>query len=154
MQCNFRRNVLDSLHSLGHPSIRAAQKLVTACYVWPDVNKDVDHVHIDIVGPVSQGNSSYILTCIDHFTRWPEAQPISDITAKTVAQAFVHIWISCFGVPSMVTDRRQHFESALWSTLMQLMGCKHICTTSYHPIANGMIECFHHQLKSILKIIP
>ena len=39
--CKFRRNVFDSLHSLGHPSVRATQKLVTARYVWPDINKDV-----------------------------------------------------------------------------------------------------------------
>ena len=34
-------SVFDSLHSLGHPIIRATHKLVTTCYVWPDVNKDV-----------------------------------------------------------------------------------------------------------------
>ena len=50
--------------------------------------------------------------------------------------------------------RGQQFESALWSSLMQLLGCKRIRTTSYHPIANGMIECFHRQLKSILKSYP
>ena len=187
--CKFRRSVFDSLHSLGHPSIRATQKLVTARYVWPEINKDVrqwarsclkcqkskihrhtvtplstfptpdvrfDHVHIDIVGPlpISQGNK-YILTCMDRFTRWPEAHPIPDMTATTVAQAFVHIWISRFGVPSTVTtDRGRQFESALWLSLMQLLGCKCIRTISYHPIANGMIERFHRQLKSILKSYP
>ena len=32
--------------------------------------------------------------------------------------------------------------------------CKWICTTVYHPITNGIIECFHHQLKSSLKSYP
>jgi len=181
----LQKDVFDSLHSLGHPNIRATQKLATTCYAWPDVYKHVhqwarfyiksqkskvyhhtvtplskfptpdvqfDHVHIDIVGPlpVSQG-SSYILVCIDHFTRWPGAQPIPDIAANTVAQAFVHVWISHFAVPSTVTtDRGQQFESVFWSSLMNLLGCKRIRTTSYHPIANGMIEYFHRQLKSIL----
>ena len=31
----------------------------------------------------------HLCTCIDKFAHWPEAIPISDITAKTVAQAFV-----------------------------------------------------------------
>jgi len=35
-----------------------------------------------------------------------------------------------------------------------VVGCKRIRTTSYHPIANGMIEHFHRQLKSILKSYP
>ena len=31
-----------------------------------------DHVHIDIVGPLPPSNEhTYLLTCIDRFTRWP-----------------------------------------------------------------------------------
>ena len=64
-------------------------------------------------------------------------------------------WISCFGVPSTVTtDRGRQFESALWNQLVQLLGCKCIRTTSYHPAANGLIECFHRQLKTSLKSHP
>ena len=66
------------------------------------------------------------------------------MTAQTVAHAFVSGWISRFGVPSTITtDRGKQFESSLWQQLMQLLGCNRIRTTSYHPMANGMIECFH-----------
>ena len=37
----FRKTVFDSLHSLSHPSIRATQRLITARYVWPNINQDV-----------------------------------------------------------------------------------------------------------------
>lgn len=74
------------------------------------------------------------------------------ITAETVAQAIICGWIACFDVPSTVTtDCRQQFALALWQQLMQLLGTKHICTTSYHPIANGLVEHFHRQLKAALK---
>ena len=108
------------------------------------------------MGPLPPSNCyTYILTCIDRFTRWPEAIPIVDITAETVAKAFVSGWISRFGTPSTATtDRGRQFESVLWRKLMQLLGSKRTRTTSYHPITNGLIERFHGQLKASLKAQP
>ena len=112
-----------------------------------------DNIHIDIVGPLPPSRGyTHLLTCIDRFTRWPEAIPIFNASAESVAQAFMTTWISRFGIPSTVTtDRGKQFESTLWSNLMQLLGCKRIRTTSYHPISNGIVECFYRQLKSSLK---
>ena len=111
-----------------------------ATFATPDAR--FDQIHLDLVGPLppSQGYI-YLLTCVDRFTRWPEAIPIPDSTADTVAQAFVTGWISQYGVPSTITtDRGQQFESALWTQLMRLLGTQRIHTTSYHPIANGLVE--------------
>ena len=52
------------------------------------------------------------------------------------------------------TDRGRQFKSALWNQLIQLLGCKRIRSTSYHPATNGLIERFHRQLKSALKAHP
>ena len=120
----------------------------------PDARFDV--IHIDLVGPLPTARGfTYLLTCVDRFTRWPEAFPLSHITAEAVAQAFLSGWISRFGVPStIVTDRGRQFESELWHTLMSLLGSKRAHTTAYHPQTSGMVERFHHQLKAALKAQP
>lgn len=77
--------------------------------------------------------------------------PIPDMTADTVARAFIYHWVARFGVPSTVTsDRGTQFESVLFASITRLLGTSRIRTTAYHPISNGMVERFHRQLKTSL----
>ena len=110
------------------------------------------HVHIDLVGPLPSSNGfTHILTCIDRFTRWPVAVPLSTTTSEAVAQKFLEGWISHYGVPSTVTtDRGPQFQSALFRDLTRLLGAEHIRTTAYHPSSNGLVERFHRQLKAAI----
>ncbi|WP_432422672.1 DDE-type integrase/transposase/recombinase [Streptococcus dysgalactiae] len=109
-------------------------------------------MHVDLVGPLppSQGYV-YILTCVDRFTRWPQAIPLSRPTSEEVAQAFLSGWVSTFGCPATVTsDRGPHFDGA-FDNLLKTLGCKHVRTTAYHPQANGLVERLHRQLKAALR---
>ena len=121
-----------------------------------------ESVHLDIVGPLpavkqpddptSISSYRYLLTCLDRGTRWIEACPLSDITAQTIAKAFVDVWVSRFGVPlHVITDRGSQFESELFNELSNLLGFHRLRTTAYRPQTNGMIERFHRVLKTSLK---
>lgn len=115
-------------------------------------DKRFEHVHIDIVGPLTPSRGfSYILTIIDRFTRWPEAIPLKNITADTVANAFYTGWIARFGTPAVITsDQGTQFESMLFKALTHLVGCAKTRTTAYHPASNGMVERWHRSLKAAI----
>ena len=146
----WARTCLQCQRSKIHRHTNAPQ----ATFLTPETR--FDRVHIDLVGPLPPSNGyQYLLTCVDRFTRWPEAIPLVDSTAETVAQAFVQGWIARFGTPSTVTtDRGRQFESNLWRAFTQLLGTKHLHTTAYHPASNGLVERLHRQLKSALKAHP
>lgn len=117
-------------------------------------------VHVDLVGPlppvknISDPYTSpyrYLLTCIDRATRWIEACPLVEITAASVAEAFIRIWISRYGVPLfVVTDRGSQFESELFLELSKLVGFHRLRTTAYHAQTNGILERTHRVIKTAI----
>ena len=147
--------LMQPLYALLSPKISHtitwSKEAITAIFPTPGARFEI--VHIDIVGPLPPSKGfTYLLTCVDWFTRWPEAIPLTNITAESVAQAFLLGWVSRFGVPAtIVTDRGRQFESQLWSSLMSLLGSKRSWSTAYHPQTNGTVERLHRQLKAALR---
>lgn len=111
-----------------------------------------EHVHVDIVGPLTPSEGyRYLVTIIDRCSRWPEAVPVSDISAETVARVIYDNWITRFGCPLRITtDQGRQFESTLFLKVMNKLGISRIRTTAYHPQSNGLVERFHRTLKTAL----
>ncbi|GFY41108.1 integrase catalytic domain-containing protein [Trichonephila inaurata madagascariensis] len=111
------------------------------------------HVHIDLVGPFPPSDGfTFLLTCIDRYTRWPEVIPVSDISTEAVAKSFIVNWISLFGVPAIITtDQGGQFRFRLLKSLKQMLGIQRIRTTTYHPSSNGMVERLHCTLKQAIR---
>ena len=117
--------------------------------------RSFSHIHVDIVGPlpVSSTGCRYLLTIVDRLTIWPEAVPLTDITAEVCADSFTSHWVERFGVPgTMTTDRvTQSSLEQFWKCLCNTHGIRHIMTTAYHLQSNGLVERFHWRLKEALR---
>lgn len=115
--------------------------------------KRFEHIHVDIVGPLptSPEEYRYLVTIIDRTSRWPEAIPVKDISADTVARVVYDQWVCRYGVPIFLTcDQGRQFESHLFRELMKLLGIQRNHTTPYHPQSNGAVERWHRSLKAAL----
>lgn len=112
-----------------------------------------EHLHMDIVVLKSTSEGyRYLCTFVDRGSRWIEAVPLRDITAETVARAFVEQWVARYGVPAyLTTDRGAQFTSALFSEVAIMLGSQQLKTTAYNPRANGAVERMHRRLKDALK---
>ena len=106
---------------------------------------------MDLVGPLPPSHGfTYLLTCVDRSTRWPETFPFAGISARECA--LFHGWISRFRVSAIITsDRGAQFTSSLWSAICSLLDIIPNKTTAFHPQANGLVERFHRQLKNSLR---
>jgi hypothetical protein len=112
-----------------------------------------ERVSIDITGPhpTSSRGNRFILTLVDHFSKWAEAIAISNHTATTVSRALMMNVFTRFGAPRQIlSDRGPEFESELFGSLMKWMEIEKLRTTAYKASTNGAVERFHRSLNTML----
>ena len=108
---------------------------------------------IDIVGPLPDSYGyKYLLTSICRSTRYLQATPMTEATSSAAASAFLHHWVSIFGVPSQVTsDNGASFLANLWKDMMTRLNIKVQYSASYRPQSIGLLERQHRSIKDSLK---
>ncbi|GFT14493.1 hypothetical protein TNCV_4004511 [Trichonephila clavipes] len=91
---------------------------------------------------------------MDYFTKWPEAYPIPDQEATTVAEVLVQHWISRFGVPLQLhSDQGRNFDSAVCKRLCEILAIDKTRTTALHPQSDGMVERFNQTILNSLCLL-
>ena len=104
-------------------------------------------LHIDFWECRYQGEWQKVLTMIDPFTRWTEAESLSDRSAKKVASSILRNWICRFGVPRrLVSDNEAGFVGDLMTEFTSTLGIHHITSIPYRPQGNAPLESFHRSL--------
>ena len=119
----------------------------------PVLDEPFSRILIDIVGPLprTKKGNKYLLTIMDLTTRYPEAFPIADITAATVAENLIRFF-STFGFPKeLQSDCGTNFMSELMQVLLHKLGIKQLKSTPYHPESQGVLERYHQNLKTMMK---
>jgi L-rhamnose mutarotase len=96
----------------------------------------------------SNDGNTYILTCIDVFSRYAFAVPVKDKRGSTVAAAFEKIFAE--RVPNMLqTDRGTEFYNVQVQELYKKNGVRHYSSLN-DDIKAALVERFNRTLKSRL----
>ena len=108
---------------------------------------------MDLIGPLPESNQyKYILTVQDYFTKWTEAYPLQDKTARGVAEALVNGWIQTFGSPRVfLSDNGKEFRGRVVTEVADMLGIERRYTPAYHAASNGLIERQNATLQTMLK---
>ncbi|KAG1925540.1 protein NYNRIN-like [Pimephales promelas] len=109
-----------------------------------------------LVNPLAHARGSarghrFALVLVDYATRYPEAVPLRNISAKSVASALFQL-ISRVGIPKeILTDQGTAVMSRTIRKLYKLLGIKSIRTSVYHPQTDGLVERFNRTLKTMIR---
>jgi len=112
-----------------------------------------ERVAVDITGshPQSTKGNKFMITVLDHFTKYAFAFLVRNHEAVTVAKYLVERVFLVYGVPTqLLSDRGAEFEGSVMSEVCRLMEIDKIRTTSYKPSTNGALERVNRTLKTML----
>jgi transposase InsO family protein len=119
----------------------------------PVYSEPFSRVLIDCVGPLpkTKNGNQYLLTIMCTSTRFPEAVPLRNISAKSVLKALVKFFTT-FGLPKEVqSDQGSNFMSKIFQQVLFELGIRQVKSSAYHPQSQGAVERFHQTLKSMIK---
>ena len=124
--------------------------------------------------PVTAKGNRYIVTLVDYFSKWPEAEPLPNKSAKEVApllyrmmcwyqnfsahESSFNIYIILFhrfgSAEVIISDQGREFINAVTKFLFNMTGTDHRISSAYHPQTNGLVERFNQTLqKSLIKLV-
>ncbi|GFU37638.1 retrovirus-related Pol polyprotein from transposon opus [Trichonephila clavipes] len=100
-------------------------------------------------------NHHFIICAVDLCTRWAEAIPVKEISAKTTCNVLLKIFTQT-GFPKMIcSDQGTNFTSKLSEMFLSVMGgFHHVFFYPGHPESMGAVERWNRTLKDMLREIP
>ena len=141
--CARKGNTRDTVNRMNHPINR-----------HPPVVRPFQRLSVDIMGPfpLSISKNKYVLTMVDHFSKWLEIDAIEEADAKTVANSIIsHIYLRHGSVQVLLADNGNNITAGnVNAHLFSSLGSYLTRTTAYHPESNGQVERLNGVIKNIL----
>ena len=114
-----------------------------------------DEWAIDFFGPINPPGKKigvrYIITMIDYFTRWMEAQIVRHCSEYSIGNfIFDNILFRFRCLNILMSDQGSHFLNKTIEALIEEFQVYHQKSTPYHPQVNGTIESFNKILENAL----
>lgn len=117
----------------------------------PPVHQPLERVSIDITEMTpARGGHRYVLTIIDHFSRYVKLIKLRSRQAEEVVRA-IQLYMGDYGVPKiLLADNACEFRSRLLAELCRSQGIELVFSTPYHPRGNSVTERLHRTMKAVL----
>src|SRR6218665_1700170 len=110
---------------------------------FPIISEVFDTLVTDVLGPITPKSSlekQYILIIVEQVTHWPEFIPLSNVTAKCVAKAFVYVF-SRTSIPRVIkSDNGTHLNNQLIRGLEDMFGIAPMFSAVDHHETAGNAE--------------
>jgi hypothetical protein len=89
---------------------------------------------------------------VDYFTKWAEAEPLAQVTARKIVNFTWRNLICRYGIPhTIITDNGRQFDCKEFGDLCAMYGVQHSFSSPAHPQANGQVEAINKIIKHLLK---
>uniref|UniRef100_A0A2N9G0X2 RNA-directed DNA polymerase n=1 Tax=Fagus sylvatica TaxID=28930 RepID=A0A2N9G0X2_FAGSY len=109
---------------------------------------------LDIVGPLPRapGNKKFLITATDYFTKWIEAEPLSNIRDVDTKRFLWKNIITRFGIPwAVISDNGTQFESKLFKGFCSDLSIRNFFSSPGYPQSNGQAEISNKVVLSGIK---
>ena len=120
----------------------------------PAVDAPLERIGMDITD-MREGSRGrrYVLTLIDHYSRFCTFYSLRNKTAEEVVSRFAE-FINCYGPPkSVVVDNGKEFRNQEFRHVCESEDIGVFFTTPYNPQGNGVTERVHRTLKTTLQTL-
>jgi len=102
----------------------------------------------------SVGGYRYVLSIVDHHSRYLQLVPLRNKTAETVLRGFYDHFITLFGPPRQImTDNGGEFANEQWQEVCRQLEIRCSFTIAYHPSSNGLVERTNRVVKDALAML-